>query len=223
MKCPHCQKEFHPHPRTVDLDVCGRTKDFKYKWRATLEMCPACDAPIVDLDYRQHYGNALYTGHTYRVFPRGSGRASAPPEVDVNVANDFNEACLVLNDSPQASAALSRRCLQLLLNERGVSKSDNLSTAIDHALASGLPAAISENLDAIRNIGNFAAHPQKSGVSGVILPVEPHEAEWNLDVLDMLFDYYYVQPKRAAEKREALNRKLAEAGKNPIKEPPAKP
>lgn len=186
-------------------------------------MCPACLLPVVDVSYKEHYGSSVYNGKTYRVFPRGAGRASAPLEVDSTVANDFNEACLVLNESPQASAALSRRCLQLLLNERKVSKSDNLSTAIDHALASGLPSAIADNLDAIRNIGNFAAHPQKSQSSGAILPVEPHEAEWNLDVLDMLFDYYYVQPAKAAAKRDALNLKLSDVGKNPIKGPPATP
>lgn len=38
-------------------------------------------------------------------------------------------------------------------------------------------------LDAVRNIGNFAAHTQKSTVTGAILDVVPGEAEWNLDVL----------------------------------------
>jgi hypothetical protein len=33
-------------------------------------------------------------------------------------------------------------------------------------------------LDAIRTIGNFAAHPIKSTSSGEIVDVEPGEAEW---------------------------------------------
>ncbi|MNW16378.1 hypothetical protein D3C71_2152140 [compost metagenome] len=65
----------------------------------------------------------------------------------------------------------------------------------------------------MRVIGNFAAHAQKSINSGEILPVEPHEAEWNLDVLDMLFDFCYVQPAKTAARRAALDAKLAEAGK----------
>jgi len=95
------------------------------------------------------------------VFPRGANRPPAPLEVPTVIAENFNEACLVFSDSPQASAALSRRCLQLLLGEKGISKSDNLSKAIDDALSSHPPTYIAENLDAIRNIGNFAAHPQK--------------------------------------------------------------
>lgn len=173
--------------------------------------------PIVFLEYRQDYGSTTFQGKNFMVFPKGANRPPAPPEVTSAIAQNFNEACLVLTDSPQASAALSRRCLQHLLNERGVSKSDNLSKAIDDALSSNPPSHIAENLDAIRNIGNFAAHPQKSMHSGEILPVEPHEAEWNLDVLEMLFDFYYVQPARSAARRDALNKKLEEVGKTHMK------
>jgi hypothetical protein len=153
------------------------------------------------------------------VVPRGAARPLAPPEVPADIASDFNEACLVLVDSPKASAALSRRCLEHLLRERKVSTEENLSRAIEDALATHLPPNIGDNLDAIRNIGNFAAHPQKSERSGEILDVEPGEAEWNLDVLESLFDHYYVQPAKSAARREALDKKLAEVGKKPMKQP----
>ena len=153
-------------------------------------------------------------------FPRLAAKPPAPQEVPESIAQDFNEAAAVLPISAQASAALSRRCLQHVLSERSVSTSSNLSTAIDAALASGLPSQLAENLDAIRNIGNFAAHVQKAEHSGEVVPVEPEEAEWNLEVLELLFDFYYVQPAVAAARRSALNAKLAEAGKGPMKEPP---
>jgi hypothetical protein len=57
----------------------------------------------------------------------------------------------------------------------------------------------------------------KSLQSGDILPVEPQEAEWNLDVLESLFDFYFVQPALLQAKRNALNKKLAEAGKPTMK------
>jgi hypothetical protein len=75
----------------------------------------------------------------------------------------------------------------------------------------------SEAVDAIRNIGNFAAHPIKSTASGEVLPVEPGEAEWTLDVLDGLFDFYFVQPSLLQRKKAALNAKLASANKPPAK------
>ena len=66
-------------------------------------------------------------------------------------------------------------------------------------------------------IGNFAAHPIKSKHTGEVLPVEPGEAEWNLDVLESLFDFYYVQPATLKAKKDALSKKLKEAGKSPVR------
>ncbi|GAH58046.1 unnamed protein product, partial [marine sediment metagenome] len=76
---------------------------------------------------------------------------------------------------------------------------------------------IAEQVDAIRNVGNFSAHPIKSKVTGSIVKVDPGEAEWNLDVLDELFDFYYVQPERIKKKRAALNQKLRQPGKPLLK------
>lgn len=86
------------------------------------------------------------------------------------------------------------------------------------AIDSGkIPTHISESLDAIRNIGNFAAHPMKDTNSGEVLPVETGEAEWNLETLEFLFDFFYIQPARTLKRKEALNEKLKKAGKPEIK------
>uniref|UniRef100_A0A071MGB6 DUF4145 domain-containing protein n=1 Tax=Burkholderia cenocepacia TaxID=95486 RepID=A0A071MGB6_9BURK len=151
------------------------------------------------------------------VYPKSSGRQRPPKEVPAHIAEDFHEACAVLGDSPKASAALSRRCLQLVLRENGFAQKD-LAPAIQAVLdAKILPAALADNVDAIRNIGNFAAHPMKDSSTNQILPVEPHEAEWNLDVLEELFDFFYVQPEKARQRRAALDAKLGAAGKPPMK------
>jgi hypothetical protein len=78
---------------------------------------------------------------------------------------------------------------------------------------------LADDLDAIRVLGNFAAHPIKSTNTGEIVEVEPGEAQWGLDVLNGLLDFYYVQAERSRMRREGLNRKLAEAGKPPMKTP----
>jgi hypothetical protein len=104
-----------------------------------------------------------------------------------------------------------------LLDRAGVKKGD-LAVQIQTVLESGkLPSHLEEDIDAIRNIGNFAAHPNKSKSTGEILEVEPHEAEWNLEVLEALFDFYYVQPERAKARKAALNAKLTDSGKPPMK------
>ena len=76
---------------------------------------------------------------------------------------------------------------------------------------------MAKSVEAIRVIGNFAAHPVKSTNSGTVVDVEPGEAEWLLEVLEGLFDFYFVQPAVLKKKREALEAKLKEAGKPPRK------
>lgn len=121
-------------------------------------------------------------------------------------------------DSAKASAALSRRCLQLLLRDEAKVKHQDLFKEIQELLDRGtLPSHIAESLDAVRTIGNFAAHPIKSQSTGEIAPVEPGEAEWNLDVLELMFDFYFVAPARTKARKDALNRKLTDAGKPPLK------
>jgi hypothetical protein len=151
-------------------------------------------------------------------YPKGISRKPPAPEVPKEFAEDYKEACLVIADSPKASAALSRRCLQHILREVAKVKQSDLFSEIQEVLASGkLPSDIADALDAVRNIGNFAAHPMKSKSSGDIVPVEAGEAEWNLDVLESLFDFYFVRPATLKKQKDALNKKLIAAGKPPMK------
>ena len=93
-------------------------------------------------------------------------------------------------------------------------KQKDLCKQIQEVIDNGkLPSYLIECIDAVRNIGNFAAHPLKDKSTGEILPVEVGEAEWNLDVLEQLFDFYYVQPAVIQKKKQALNQKLQAAGK----------
>jgi hypothetical protein len=152
------------------------------------------------------------------VYPKGVSRAPLPSEVPAEFAKDYCEASLVLPDSEKASAALSRRCLQFLLREKASINQGNLANEIQQVLDSGqLPFYIADDLDAIRNIGNFAAHPLKTTNAGEIVEVEPQEAEWLLNLLEELFDFYFAQPMRAKAKRDALNAKLQSVSKPPMK------
>lgn len=151
------------------------------------------------------------------VFPKINVRTFDLTEVPKDLAEDYEEACLVIGDSPKASAALSRRCLQSILHQQGFADK-SLFTEIQKAIDSEkLPSHISDSLDALRNIGNFAAHPMKDTSSGEVLPVEPGEAEWNLETLEFLFDFFYVQTAKTRKRKEALNEKLKQAGKPEMK------
>jgi len=152
------------------------------------------------------------------VRPKGTARAPLPAEVPGKFADDYREACLVFADSAKASAALSRRCLQNLIREHAGVKPGNLFDEIQEVLDSGkLPADLADALHAVREVGNFAAHPIKSRNTGEVIDVEPGEAEWQLDTLESLFDFYFVRPAALKAKRDTLNAKLKDAGKKPLK------
>jgi hypothetical protein len=140
-----------------------------------------------------------------------------PPEVPSQIATDYVEACNVLSLSPKASAALARRCLQTMLNEQGY-KGNDLKKQIERLLeARVLPTHIQTTVDAIRKFGNFGAHPINDITTLQIIDVEPHEAEWCLEILEALFDHFYVGPAAAKKKKAELNAKLKAAGKPPTK------
>jgi hypothetical protein len=217
MKCPHCTVEFHDNETVLrlqdDPDGC---------WGVGMQRCAACNRLVVTLfaaDYYYDMNGSFSEPHTsYLVRPKSANRPPVPPQVPVKYSDDYREACLVLNDSAKASAALSRRCLQHILREEAKVVAPNLYGEIQAVIDKGLlPSHISESLDAVRNIGNFAAHPIKSQSTGEIVAVEPGEADWNLDVLESLFDFYFVLPARTKERKEALNKKLSDAGKPKIK------
>ena len=95
-----------------------------------------------------------------------------------------------------------------------------MANEIEQVLASKqLLPHLADDLDAIRNVGNFAAHPLKSTSTGEIVDVEPQEAEWLLNILEQLFELYFVLPARAQARRDALNEKLKNVGKPAMKQP----
>jgi hypothetical protein len=216
MKCPHCTVDFHDNEGHLRVE-----KDQDGEWGVGVTRCSACKRLIIRLisgNYSPPQHRFINESSSALVRPKTAGRNPVPVQVPAKYAGDYNEACLVLGDSPKASAALSRRCLQHLLREEAKVKHQDLAREIKELLDQGtLPSHIAESVDAIRNVGNFAAHPLKSKSSGEIVPVEPGEAEWTLDVLDMLFDFYFVAPALAKARRDALNQKLVDAGKPPLK------
>ncbi len=139
-------------------------------------------------------------------------------EVPEKYANDFREAQIVLDLSPKASAALSRRILQNVIREEFKIRHRDLAKEIDELIAlPGIPSYLTEAVDAIRNIGNFAAHPLKNTSTGEVVDVEPGEAEWLIEVLNSLFDFKFIQPKRLEERKNKLNEKLKGMGKPEMK------
>jgi hypothetical protein len=156
-----------------------------------------------------------------QIYPIGANRGPVPPDVPTEIAEDYIEACNVLPISAKASAALARRCLQNMLHAHGY-KAKNLAQEVGLLLnesdaKKALPYKLRETVDDIRNFGNFSAHPVDDKTTLQVINVDPHEAEWCLEIIEELFEHFYVGPAAAKAKKAALNAKLAAAGKPPFK------
>jgi hypothetical protein len=209
MKCPHCRTSFHEDWKSTVLS------GGKYYWHSQIAICPECVQDVVRFGMGD---SSALPSKWQQAFPAGSNRGPVAPDVPQEIAADYTEAALVLPLSPKASAALSRRCLQSVLKEAGYDQID-LSKQIEAALAEesgrkALPSGVHAIVDAIRNFGNFSAHRITDKTTLEIIDVEAHEAEYCLDILDAVFDHYYVKPADAKRMKEALNKKL-EAAKKP--------
>jgi hypothetical protein len=140
-----------------------------------------------------------------RFYAVGANRGPVSGDVTERIAQDYIEACNVLPISAKASAALSRRCLQHMLRSHGYSARD-LTNEIELLLnetdpLKALPLRLRKTIDAIRNFGNFAAHPNEDKAMLEIIDVEPHEAGWYLEIIEELLEHISTwdqlqQPRR---------------------------
>ena len=187
--------------------------------KTEVAVCPNCSGCTINLVLLA----VGYDKEAYRsqVYPRGGKFPPAPAEVPDPISADYNEANEVLPLSPKASAALSRRCLQAILASQGYASNNLLKQITDvleeNVASKAVPTALRENIDAIRNFGNFSAHPITDKSTLQIVDVEDGEAEWCLEILLDMFDHFYVAPAKAAERRAALSQKLTSAGKPPMR------
>lgn len=219
MLCPYCNK--HIHFRAVSLMSIETDEDESLGVGFYPGFCPACGNII--LVYQE---GTFISGErgvdeptvSKIIYPTEQITKSLSSDVPTKYRDDYEEAANVLPLSPKSSAALSRRCLQNFLQNHLKIKKKNLALEIQEFVGKQqVPSIISDSLDAIRNIGNFAAHPLKETNTGEIVDVEPGEAEWLLEVLDLLFDFYFVQPKKLEKRKAGLNDKLKNLGKQPLK------
>lgn len=230
MKCLHCLTDFFPERHELEVGFCQPPQTYPSPekqsqtafFKLSTATCPNCHGGHIALTMRNGGGGTIQP--TRWVYPRAGAYPPPPPQVPGPIAADYREANEVLPISSKASAALSRRCLQAILAAAGYNDR-NLAAQVQKAIdetsaAKALPIALRDSLDAIRNFGNFSAHPITDHTTLQIIDVEPGEAEWCLELLVEMFDHYYVRPSLAAERRAALAEKLSSAGKPPMKQGP---
>ena len=204
MDCPHCLRAINVMWNTLELD--GLTTE---RWNAYYGECPSCNRMIlrlVNLDVGDDWFSDGFLAYPVENIE------SAPKGTPVKYAKQYMRALEILYINPDASAALSRRCLQELLREEVKVTKGKLSEEIQQVVTSkDLPSYLEESLGYIRKVGNLGAHPEKDLHTDKIVSVEPNEAKWVLDTLHDLLDHYFTRKKIMEERKAGIDNKISNA------------
>jgi Domain of unknown function (DUF4145) len=192
----------------------SRTAAGEKEFTISCHRCPDCGGQVIwlnELGPRPEDPDKSWDVEivaTTLLYPRWARRA-VPKATPQDIAAEYQEAFQVLDVSPKASAALARRCLQNVIRKQENIEERTLYEEIQRLLATKkLPRYLADDLDAIRVVGNFAAHPIKNTNTGEVVPVEPQEAEWTLDLLTELLDFYFEREVKSTARRSRLQAKL---------------
>jgi hypothetical protein len=214
MICPHCGVGVREEWREKELAKApGPGTDDIWVHTAFTFVCSECRR--ICIRYAPYRQNGIPLADEELVYPQPAPVA-VPKHVPEPFAGDLREASLVLAVSPKASAALSRRILQALLVEKGGARKRDLVEQIEEVKPT-LPPYIVRTVDAVRVLGNFAAHPTKDKSTGEIVEVELGEAELTMQTVAELMRFYFTEPAEADAVLAGINAKLAAAGKTALK------
>ena len=145
------------------------------------------DNEVRSLKVRDHVGDLI---RSWPLIPPTRARVW-PACVPKFVIDDYVEACAIETASPKASATLSRRCLQSILRDFfKVSKSRLIDEIKEVMSTANIRADIAAALDAMREVGNVGAHPERDPL--IIVDVEPEEATAMINFIELLIDETYV-------------------------------
>lgn len=221
-QCPLCRTKAIPVSiERATLLRAGAVEPAGKKHDLIRLVCAGCSEDILFVR-RWHYGDNVarddneVTDCLTRVYPLGRA-AAEHPATDDSLTTDYEAACRTLEVSPEASACMSRRCLQSMLRRQGYDQKD-LATQIGALIEEAnrdkvLPKILRNEVDLIRNYGNFGAHEQTDKSTLEIIPVERGEAERCIQILETLFDHYFEGPARSKARLAEANKKFGKAGK----------
>ena len=130
-----------------------------------------------------------------------------PSYVPKPIIDDYNEACLIMDLSPKASATLSRRCLQGIIRDFfGIQKSRLIDEI--NELKGKVQPEVWEAIESVRTIGNIGAHMEKD--INVIVDIDHNEAELLIGLIELLMREWYIAREERKKRLEDI-KKLGES------------
>ena len=217
--CPYCRRDqavtelqfslqdhYIHNPQSVHGPVCLVVQTIRCANEQCRELTLSCSLNKARLDGAGKYQAPLDTIHSWRLLPESAAKPQ-PDYIPRHIVEDYAEACRIRDLSPKASATLSRRCLQSMIRDFCAIKGASLhkeivalrrraqrGEAIQHVHQETIDA-----LDHVRKIGNIGAHMDQD--ANLMVNVDPLEAQKLIELIELLFDEWYVR-------RDTRNRKL---------------
>lgn len=228
--CPYCHRdqmalENNQHHGFTKFHI-GKSVDGDIGITHSAVRCmnPSCNEVTLAVQYVKaaYKGNWVAAGdlRTWRLLPE-SASVVQPDYIPLPLREDYYEACLIRDKSPKAAATLARRCLQGMIRDfcgiakgRLIDEIKELAKRVDDGNGpKGVEPETLAAIDAVRDIGNIGAHMERD--INLIVDVDPGEAQALIDLIEMLFQEWYVSRHKreqrlasvlaiAAEKKAAL-------------------
>ena len=146
----------------------------------------------------------------YNLRPKGASKPQ-PSYIPSAIIQDYQEACLIKDLSPKASATLARRCIQGMINDFCNIKKKTLNEEIielENLVKNGnAPKGIDEDtiiaINAIRSIGNIGAHMAKD--KNLIIDIDPDEADHLIQLIENLIEDWYIAREKRRQNLEKVS------------------
>ena len=218
-ECLHCRKS----TTIIQYSKNYQRKTFNCKYNDGINIafekitCPnkKCNKESTLLTYHKYIispmggGNYCPIKH-WQIEPRGNFKDFTMYKVPEHILRDYEEACLIKSISPNASATMSRRCLQSMvrdywgIKERSLFEEIEKLKKIDNPEKGKVRPIVLNAIDNIRKIGNIGSH-FKENENEMLSDVTEYEAGKMIWLIEHLIDNWYVQRYENKKHLEELN------------------
>jgi hypothetical protein len=202
--CPFCNQHATVTEPNISIDFHQFENDNKHgsqRFKSQVVVCPNADCreyTLLAILYEISNAAGWTQSRSWQLIPPSLARVF-PDYVPKVILDDYNEACLIRDLSPKASATLSRRCLQGIIRDFWKVNKSKLIDEIE-TLKDKVDPLTWGAIDAVRHIGNIGAHMEKD--INVLIDVDPQEAGLLIGLIETLIkDWYVLRHEREQQLR----------------------
>lgn len=226
--CPYCDRDTtvqSENYQTSHFDLTIGNAEGVRRFVSQLIVCPNPECTRFELTLEMYEAILYHSGmveareriRTWSLIPPSLAKP-LPDYVPQAIRDDYEEACLIRDLSPKASATLARRALQGMVRDFWKIKKGRLVDEIEE-LRDRVDPLTWQAIDAVRSIGNIGAHMEKD--ISVIVDVEPDEAGKLIQLIEILIrGWYMTQHDREERLRSVIELKAVKENEKQLAKGP---